>query len=591
MLSTVPPFAPIPFDRDSTEVVRRVEEQSAPKEVDFERQLAIQLMHLASQFHASDYSRAKFGARGSALTYIPLSIHLPDHFKELQARQALYADGDAWWLFERDATILTGNPTDPVLQASPSVTITRASVDLRDQLSSAIESQIGPPWTAGQPPLLKTSETHPLSISSMIPPELLSTISLHLSFAPASTPAMFQIHPAFSLERLTCCPATPLHTLPPPPPPTEPLPNLPLPIPIASVPSAQFQVWNRVSMKNALQSALSTNIRTPGSTPHLPPLTFTDMDLLGEILARANAQASDDNTLQSPGPGARHERAYSAPPAVFKAILSDSLGATRRSPHPSSLKTPYANTRRNWDVAILQANPRRPRMVHFASQIPTHPPVHIDTPTPVQASAPPTLGNLLLSSCPGKKVRLNGPVRGRGAVCRDLQQDLKRIKALDVGCVVCCLDDEELDFLGASWPEYVKAAREIKLDVLRVPIPEGLSPMSPEAFDAHLTRLIAVYTLAGTPVLVHCRGGVGRAGLVACCWMLKLGLCGWPAGTQQGEAISEGQVRKDTLELVERVIGVVRRRRSLKAIETYEQVKFLVTYVEFLRARAAPGTE
>lgn len=40
------------------------------------------------------------------------------------------------------------------------------------------------------------------------------------------------------------------------------------------------------------------------------------------------------------------------------------------------------------------------------------------------------LGNLFLSSCPGKKVRLSGPVNGRGGVCRDLKQDLQRMKDL-----------------------------------------------------------------------------------------------------------------------------------------------------------------
>lgn len=177
-----------------------------------------------------------------------------------------------------------------------------------------------------------------------------------------------------------------------------------------------------------------------------------------------------------------------------------------------------------------------------------------------------------------------------------------------------------------------------------IPIPEGLAPLSPSLFDAHLTRLIETYTLNGIHVLVHCRGGVGRAGLVACCWMLRLGLCGWlpsegrPVGkrnvsgaqkvdrnAQEGlvtttptapttttmdidsptsasqtpddgttEVEKEGDwsdglrrqgVRKDALALVERVIAVTRRRRSLKAVETYEQVKFLVAYVEFLRAR------
>ena len=65
--------------------------------------------------------------------------------------------------------------------------------------------------------------------------------------------------------------------------------------------------------------------------------------------------------------------------------------------------------------------------------------------------------------------------------------------------------------------------------------------------------------------------------------MLKLGLCGWVSTSGDGEPAGEGRVRRDTLEQVEKAIGVVRRRRSLKAIETYEQVKFLVGFVDYLR--------
>ena len=46
------------------------------------------------------------------------------------------------------------------------------------------------------------------------------------------------------------------------------------------------------------------------------------------------------------------------------------------------------------------------------------------------------LGNLLLSSCPGKRLRMEGPVKGRGPVCRDLATDLRRIKSEGVGCLV-----------------------------------------------------------------------------------------------------------------------------------------------------------
>lgn len=48
----------------------------------------------------------------------------------------------------------------------------------------------------------------------------------------------------------------------------------------------------------------------------------------------------------------------------------------------------------------------------------------------------PRIGNLLLSSCPGKRLRMEGPVKGRGPICRDLATDLRRIKNEGVGCLV-----------------------------------------------------------------------------------------------------------------------------------------------------------
>lgn len=134
----------------------------------------------------------------------------------------------------------------------------------------------------------------------------------------------------------------------------------------------------------------------------------------------------------------------------------------------------------------------------------------------------------------------------------------------------------------------------------RLPMPEGLAPPSVERFDSHLQHIIDTYTLSGRSVLVHCRGGIGRAGLVACCWVIKLGLCGWKdtnplprtstevLPSASGAPQSPLQIRRDTLQLLERVISLIRGRRSLKAIETFEQVRFLAEYVEYLRARGNP---
>lgn len=197
---------------------------------------------------------------------------------------------------------------------------------------------------------------------------------------------------------------------------------------------------------------------------------------------------------------------------------------------------------------------------------------------------------------------MTGPVKGRGSVCRDLRQDLSRIRDLGVKCIICCLDDSELAYLGSPWSQYRALANELGLDVLRLPTPEGLHPLSAEQLDRELERVIREYTLQGTPVLAHCRGGVGRAGLVACCWMLKLGLCGWKeAGVCRCRSccssLAQQPARDDampvcyaTVHLLEKVIGVVRRRRSLKAIETFEQVKFLVDFIEYLDAKGRAGS-
>lgn len=185
-------------------------------------------------------------------------------------------------------------------------------------------------------------------------------------------------------------------------------------------------------------------------------------------------------------------------------------------------------------------------------------------------------------------VRLSGPVKGRSGVNRDLYTDLKRFHALNVRLVICLLSDDELSFLGAPWLEYQSACADIGLDVLRLPIPEGLPPPSAKELDEVLGRVITGWSIKGVNVLVHCRGGVGRAGLLGCCWALKLGLCGWIETGDYASPATPG-VRRDTMQLLERMVGSIRRRRSVKAIETYEQVRFLMEFVEYLRGGKAVG--
>ncbi|KAI9306438.1 protein-tyrosine phosphatase-like protein [Cunninghamella echinulata] len=169
------------------------------------------------------------------------------------------------------------------------------------------------------------------------------------------------------------------------------------------------------------------------------------------------------------------------------------------------------------------------------------------------------IGNLALSSCPGKKVRLSGPVRGRAAINRDLDLDFTRMKSFGITTLVCCLDDNELEFLGAPWETYSAIAKKYDLEVFRLPMVEGSCPDTLEEVDV-LVNKVNEKIYRGENVLTHCRGGVGRAGLFACCWLINNMFC----------------------HSAERAIRFIRARRSPKAIETMRQAEFVIHYAQFI---------
>lgn len=191
----------------------------------------------------------------------------------------------------------------------------------------------------------------PFSVSAVIPQELLSSISLHISLADSSSPTIFNIHPAFSLHRLTSSPA-PL--LPSPPNVTHPdrpitlLPAGKAPLPLSAASSrAHLQIWSRVSMKSALQSALASNIHQPvqssvsipsyPTAPRLPPLALGSIDLIGEIFSSSHFDL-DVNSSPITGPQVRHDRTLSVPTTNSQAVpAGPSLGIhylQNKRPHP-----------------------------------------------------------------------------------------------------------------------------------------------------------------------------------------------------------------------------------------------------------------
>ena len=124
-----------------------------------------------------------------------------------------------------------------------------------------------------------------------------------------------------------------------------------------------------------------------------------------------------------------------------------------------------------------------------------------------------------LTFAPGKKDR---STIGNYRWDRDLAADLDRLVQTHGATVLACLvEDHELPTLGI--PDLVGEAQRRGLDVRRVPIVDGGTPRDLSAFQAFTTGL-ADAVRAGETVVVHCRGGLGRTGMVAACTLIELGL-------------------------------------------------------------------
>lgn len=114
---------------------------------------------------------------GSPIRYVPLSIHMPAHYKELRLRQAQCASHQSWWPCENQVST---SATPPKERPAPTVISLGpcdlpSTVDLQEELLAAIDAPLTiepiPPLLSQtrsmQPPTyphpqVKTSSTHPI---------------------------------------------------------------------------------------------------------------------------------------------------------------------------------------------------------------------------------------------------------------------------------------------------------------------------------------------------------------------------------------------------------------------------------------------
>ena len=136
-----------------------------------------------------------------------------------------------------------------------------------------------------------------------------------------------------------------------------------------------------------------------------------------------------------------------------------------------------------------------------------------------QVAAGPGMGKVGITFCPGKQQAS----AATGSWSRDLQLDVDAIAAWNGAAVVTLVEDQELRSLGV--PALSDAVRSAHMVWYHLPIRDVSVPDDAFArvwLDAG-AQLRAVVR-DGFNVVIHCKGGLGRAGMIAARLLIELGM-------------------------------------------------------------------
>lgn len=128
-------------------------------------------------------------------------------------------------------------------------------------------------------------------------------------------------------------------------------------------------------------------------------------------------------------------------------------------------------------------------------------------------------GRLGLTFAPGKK----GPSLLQPGVQheRDLAEDFQHLRAQGMNAVVSLLESAEYELLGIT--DYAAEAEAQNIEVVTCPVPDRCAPDDTGAFN-ETVQLVLSKLLDSQNVVLHCRGGLGRAGTLAACLLVQMGL-------------------------------------------------------------------
>ena len=149
---------------------------------------------------------------------------------------------------------------------------------------------------------------------------------------------------------------------------------------------------------------------------------------------------------------------------------------------------------------------------------------------------PGSTGRIGMTFCPGKKQQ--GAMTGSWD--RDLVVDLEAIRAWGATVIVNLIEDHEMTDLNVQ-----DTAQHVPADIayLRLPIPDFGVPDSGwhAQWQIEAPALLARLR-AGESVVLHCKGGLGRTGMIAARMLVELGC------TAQEAITSVRKARSGTIE-------------------------------------------
>lgn len=136
-----------------------------------------------------------------------------------------------------------------------------------------------------------------------------------------------------------------------------------------------------------------------------------------------------------------------------------------------------------------------------------------------EVRASPSHGRIGITFCPGK----HDPAAITGAWARDLTADVEVIAAWGARLVLTLVEQRELTQLKV--PELGEHIQARGIAWRHLPIADYSTPSA--AFETAWQtqgREIRALLREGVDVLVHCRGGLGRAGMIAARLLVELGM-------------------------------------------------------------------